>query len=390
MLKFEQKLADWLDKNRYLLFLLSISLAALLLRYMGKEVLSKDYIQCLEPWFNAIKANGGLRGIDKQVGNYGVVYQFIIALLTYIPINPLYLYKAVSVVFDFVLAIATGKLVCEMTGGKRIHFALGYSIVLLLPSVIFNSALWAQCDSMYVSMIVFSLYYLFKERYVPAFVFIGIAFSLKFQTVFMLPFMLYLYFTRRKFSILLVLIPIAIVVVTCLLCGRNPIDTFMVYFGQANTYKKMYLHFPSFWTLVTHQFSPMGAVSLIMTVGILGIGLFCVLARKKFMENRETRFYMLIWTVWTCLTFLPAMHERYAYMLEILLVVAAFMNLRLLPAAMMVQTSTVLTTSFYLFRDEAAVQDWEAYAVPLFLIAYAAFTCYMLYLGLKQKPERAS
>ena len=35
---------------------------------------------------------------------------------------------------------------------------------------------------------------------------------------------------------------------------------------------------------------------------------------------------LLIWTIWTCILFLPSMHERYSYLLDILFIIAIFLK----------------------------------------------------------------
>ena len=160
----------------------------LLVRLSGLGMVSGDYTQLALPWwFEEHQGGWRLGRTRQQVGNYNVVYQVIIALLTYLPVDPLYLYKGVSFIFDYLLAIGVGMLVRELTGKGKPAFALAYAVVLFLPTCIFNSALWAQCDSMYVSMLVFWFFFMLRKRFIPAFIFLGLAFSLKFQTIFVSP-----------------------------------------------------------------------------------------------------------------------------------------------------------------------------------------------------------
>ena len=51
---------------------------------------------------------------------------------------------------------------------------------------------------------------------------------------------------------------------------------------------------------------------MFLTVGLLGVGLYCLLHRGHFMDSRENQLHLLIWTAWTCLMFLPSMHDRSA------------------------------------------------------------------------------
>lgn len=200
MSSFERKIVRWIVRHRAAVLIAVATCLGALIRFSLRDVISKDMRMYLLPWFSQIRDNGGLRGLDVQVGNYNVAYQFIIALLTYLPLRPELLYKLVSVAFDFVLALGAGKLLYDVYGGKE-RFALAYSVTLLLPTVFLNSAAWGQCDSIYASLCVFCLdllYLNFKEpklrRAVLAFVALGFAFAMKLQTVFILPFVVYLFF----------------------------------------------------------------------------------------------------------------------------------------------------------------------------------------------------
>ena len=51
---------------------------------------------CLVPWFDEIKDMGGICALSEQVGNYNLLYQTIISLMTYIPMDDMYLYKIFS------------------------------------------------------------------------------------------------------------------------------------------------------------------------------------------------------------------------------------------------------------------------------------------------------
>lgn len=74
--------------------------------------------------------------------------------------------------------------------------------VLFLPTVVMNGAMWAQCDMMYVTFLLLCTLFFYKEKYVISFIWLGVAFSLKLQAVFLCPALLILYVVRKKFSAL--------------------------------------------------------------------------------------------------------------------------------------------------------------------------------------------
>ena len=385
MTKVERRIVDFLVKHKFPLFIAALGLLGLLVRLSGLGMVSGDYTNWLFPWFEEIKEAGGLAALDQQVGNYNVVYQVIIALLTYLPVDPLYLYKGVSFIFDYLLAIGVGMLVRELTGKGKPAFALAYAVVLFLPTCIFNSALWAQCDSMYVSMLVFWFFFMLRKRFIPAFIFLGLAFSLKFQTIFVFPFLIYHYVVRKEFSILHGLIPLAFAIVPNILCGRHPLATFAVYLGQADTYKEISMGFPNFWSIIAHKFQYLGYMAIFLAIALLGVGLYFLLHRQGFMESLENQLHVLIWTAWTCLMFLPLMHDRYGYLVEILLIVAAFVDFKLFPIALLTEFAGVICYTEFLWKDQAVLPEAVLWGAALYIPAYAFFTYRLICKLLKAK-----
>ena len=76
--------------------LLTITIAAIVLRALFIPVQSGDYVEYLHPWFLELQQNGGLSSIGRPVGNYMVSYIYILALLTHLPVPDLISIKAVS------------------------------------------------------------------------------------------------------------------------------------------------------------------------------------------------------------------------------------------------------------------------------------------------------
>lgn len=64
--------------------------------------------------------------------------------------------------------------------------------------MILNLSVWGQCDSIYVTFVIWTIYFLYKEKYRKAFIFLGIAFAFKLQAVFIMPIVFYMYFTKKN------------------------------------------------------------------------------------------------------------------------------------------------------------------------------------------------
>ena len=98
-----------------------------------------------------------------------------------------------------------GRLVYDICGTKdRAAFrkgAFAYGLSFLAMNVIFNSAAWGQSDAVYVSLIIWSLVWLFRDKYLKSFVLLGLAFAFKLQTVFILPFFAFYYVYKKSSSL---------------------------------------------------------------------------------------------------------------------------------------------------------------------------------------------
>ena len=119
MPKTERKILDRLIKYRYWLFLLAATALAWLARKGGMDHSSPDMNVFLVPWYEEIVENGGFRALAQGVGDYNVLYQTLICLFSYIPLggmSPMYLYKAVSIFFDFLLALVCGYVAAREKG----------------------------------------------------------------------------------------------------------------------------------------------------------------------------------------------------------------------------------------------------------------------------------
>lgn len=167
-------------------------------------------------WFNQIKENGGIFALKENIGDYNISYLFILALLTYIPVNSLISIKFFSIIFDFALAILATNLVKKYRKIEKFKEIICYAIFLFLPTVWLNSAVWAQCDAVYTSFILLSFIFLFNKKYKLSFLFLGIAFAFKLQTIFVLPIFIIVWIMRREFPLYYFLIVPIICVISCL------------------------------------------------------------------------------------------------------------------------------------------------------------------------------
>lgn len=356
MSKIERKIIQWIQQHLTELFALAITLCSLVIRISFRKFESIDSGIYLLPWWEEIRNNGGIYALESQVGDYNMLYQFLIAVMTYLPVKPLYQYKLLSGIFDYLLAATVGYVTYDLTDKSRERGLMAYVTIVMSPVVILNSSAWAQCDAIYVFFIMLSLLMLMKERCTLAFVILGIAFSFKLQTIFIIPFFIYYYFKKKNFTILnFAIIPLVMCLVSIpnLIMGRSIQDVFLNYARQTNTHADLTLNYPSFWCIFNQAVSleTLEEPAVMLTIALLGIFIYLWLTSENNMESKKM-IYSAFLIAYTCVFFLPRMHERYGYMYEILSVPIAFTNKKTIPLCVMLNVISMITYAQFLYGTE--------------------------------------
>ncbi|MBB5890582.1 glycosyltransferase 87 family protein [Kutzneria kofuensis] len=278
-------------------------------------------------WYSHIAADGGFAALkDISFANYNVTYLYLLAALSYLPVTPLIGIKVLSAAFDFLLGYFVYRLVALRYPGKWWPVLAG-AITLFLPTVVVNASMWGQADAMYAAFAVGGVYFLLCKRPWLACAFIGIAFALKLQTVFLFPLLLLLVLRRGLPWKSLLAIPLVYVVldIPALLIGTSPAQLFSVYVAQTGTFDLLTLNAPNVYQyLGTSVTSSALRITGILVTGFLVLALIVAVWWRR-VELSSTRI-VLAATVSVLLVpyFLPAMHERYFFLADALTVVAAF------------------------------------------------------------------
>lgn len=369
--KSEQRFFGFVEKHKFIIIFMIITAVSLYLRSKLLVYESNDFTYCLKEWFSILDNMGGLKALRLQIGNYNAPYITILALLTYIPVEPLISIKMVSIIFDYISAFAIfeiSRIILPDSANKKKYLLLIFAIAVFLPTVFLNSACWAQADSIYTAFVLISLLALLKKKYVKAFVFLGIAFSFKLQTIFILPLYIFMYISERKFSILNFLIIPIVDFVMCLPAisfGKSFIDCINVYVGQTAEYSRyLTMNFPNIYSLL---FGPNSADApnlidtpdqLIISIGVLfTLFIFMFIAvlvfyKKVKFDNRAIIEFGL-WSILIATFFLPEMHDRYLYMGDLIAILYLLYNKRKYYIPIAIELISLSTYAYYLFGATA-------------------------------------
>lgn len=381
----EEKMKKWIKENAIVLAWGCIAVLGVLIRTSFRDYLSADAKTYLIPWYYEIKNGGGIKSLSHQVGNYNLIYQFFIALFTYCPFNPLTIYKMFSCVFDVALAILGGIYTKNIWKNGKWKEYMTFVCIFVSPIVMFNSSLWGQCDSIYTFFCIATIYLLFKERFWMAMMALGIAFSFKLQTIFILPFIIVYYIINEKFKtkhICGTFFSIFVLALPGCVSGRSLLDVLSVYKGQVTEDSvRFFYNYPGFSSLFLNQ-RDLGeftkyvkSLSILMTIIILGCIAVWIIYSKIPMSKYNFTYLAFLMTYATVL-FLPAMHERYGYLYEIMAILIAMYDVKTIVGCLAIQLCSVITYSYYLF-------GYQYDNRILSLINFSIFIIYLIYFMYK-------
>lgn len=333
-----------------------------------------DYIDFLSKWVRFFRDNGGFAALRQPIGDYNVPYLYFLAAFSYLPLPDLYLIKALSLLFDLLLAFAGARLARRVTA-KPITYPIVFSALLLLPTVVLNGAYWGQCDTLYAALTLLALADALEEHPARSLVWLGVAFSFKLQTVFLIPLWCILWYSKRVKFKHLCLFPLSYfaTILPALLLGRPLGSILGVYFKQAGQYHdRLTLNAPSIFALI-----PYGAdvdADFLAKLGIFAAFtlVFVLLGVLFFFRRRLTDSHILTAALILAIgvpLFLPYMHDRYFILAETLSVVWAVSPYHRTPVPVCVQVAGYGGYHAYLVLRYAFPMAWGAWLLILSLVA---------------------
>lgn len=310
---------------------------ALIMRYALRNVVAGDYKMFFEPWVATLReAGGGIKGLSAEFEyvDYTTPYLTILSFISICPfLNTLLLIKMVSIFFDFVAAFAVMAIVYDRTKNMT-YGILGYGALLMVPTVLTNGAMWAQCDIIFTSFVLWSLYFMLKDKPAWSMAFYGIAFAFKLQTLFLAPLYVILWMKGKVKLKHFLFLPLMYVIgmIPSLLAGKSFWELISVYFFQANGQMDIYAlshKFPNIYQLIgTDSFLfEYADAGIWVTLGALMILMYCF-ARKQYEMNACLLLRMGMLLTMTVVFFLPHMHERYAILVDVMAIVYVFFDFR--------------------------------------------------------------
>jgi len=358
----------------YILCIALLSAAVFCARYLVLDYVTLDYRDFLSRWVEYFRVNGGFRALNQSVGNYNIPYLYFLAAFSYSDINDLYLIKLLSIFFDVLLAWGSALILTRFTQSK-IKLMFCFYLVLTLPTVFLNGALWGQCDSNYVALAVLGLYCALDDRPIPSMILAALSFGFKLQAVFILPVYAVLWM-KGKFRLWhFALFPVTyiLLVLPAVLLGRPFLDTIMLYFNQTGSIGDgLNYNSPSVYAMFQYTL-PAEYNELAAKLGIIAaafymsvILLVCYVNRAK-LTDKAVLAAALLFAIGIPFL-LPHMHDRYFFAADVLSVIAAFTAFQFAAIPLLVQFASLLGYHAYLKMQYLLLMDRGSWALIAALI----------------------
>ena len=311
-----------------LFYLAALTLIGLSIRVILRVVITDDWLMYWDPWISDIKEMGfSYLATDRY--DYTPTFIYILWVISKLPINPMTAYKGLHCILDFVAAAILGKMIYKVTGSRR-KGVLSYGLFLIVPTIWANSALWAQCDIIFMTFLLLCFYYLFADRPCRAMFFYGMAFVFKLQSLFIFPFLVILWVNKKVDLKHFLWIPALyfLSIVPAWIAGRPLMELINIYMAQgAQDVWSLSIKWPNIYQIIGNQFFLLeyASAGTWLILGILMIIMFAMAQKRYRITNEfivQMALFFAILTPW----FLPHMHERYGCVADILAIIYAMMN----------------------------------------------------------------
>jgi hypothetical protein len=308
-----------------------------------------DMALFLEPWFNHIVHYGPVAAFAHPFSNYEPAYLYLLALgsLAHSVFEPMTIIKIVSVLGTVFMTFGFADLL--KAAGAKPREAL---LLPVLPSVVFNDALFAQCDALWVGSCTFALAAMVRGRTLRSMVWCGVAIAFKAQAAFIAPVIIGAMLGRRApwWQWMVPALVFLASLVPAWLQGWPAMKLLTVYLEQAK-WDQIPGRLGNPWMFGT-IFAEQSAHSLFF-LGYLAAGIAAlVIAALAWRSARNPRQLILLSAIaGTALPFLlPKMLERYYFLGDVmtLALALAWAGREASVAVRAVQLASVLSTLTYI------------------------------------------
>ena len=318
--------------------------AGLACRYALRDQVTGDTGKDLLPWYEFARSHG-LASLGQTFTSYTPFYSYMLLAASKLHglFEPWHLIKGISFVFEFGCAVLAARLVA-LGEGRTYAPAVAFAAVWLAPTVLFNGAVWGQCDALWTFFVLLSVYLVCRDRPGSGVIAFAAAFAVKAQAIFLSPFIFGLILRRTVHWAWLLAIPVTYLVIAApaWLLGQPLSDILTVYFKQAGTFDRLSMNAANMWLFLPNRFYELGVEVGLAISAAAGLAFSIAVARVK----AQFRVEHIVVAAAICLllmpSVLPKMHDRYFYAFEVMAIVLACLKPRFAVIALAAQLNGVL------------------------------------------------
>lgn len=302
--------------------------------------------------------------------------------------NGEYLYCLLSVAGDIVLALGVYAFVKEYSGINRA--VTGFVIALFLPTVLMNTIYGGSYSCYYVPVLIWALYFLKSRKNILSFILLGASLALGVQALYILPFYVFIYVSgliRKNKTIRLYhfglsfCIPLIMFLIR-LLRGESFRDIMTVYLDRVDGVRLISYNYPGIWSLLHLSYSDSAWCIGFTVIALIAVMIFLI-RMKADVSGRHFLWCAFILT-YTCVMFLPEMHERASFLYEIMVLILAFANGFGWIAVFAFQMISLKTYNATLFHGQ---MDADFLAIVNSFVY--AFMIFLAYREMSQRPLKS-
>jgi Gpi18-like mannosyltransferase len=370
----------------------AISMVALafVLRYCCLTYETLDYQDWIRVWIDSLRQTGPWKGLGQEIWscNYNVPYLYFLAIFSQSSIYDLLLVKLLSILFDVLLAWAVMELVGLFTQSpaRRLTAFIG---VLWLPTVYLNGALWGQCDVIYATFAVLSVYLMLSGRPCWSIAAIAVSVSFKLQAIFLLPaYFLFLIAKRVKLWQLLIF-PLTYVatILPAVLAGRSFLELLTLYYNNTSTIGDG-LNYNSSSLYALLNFDGMstqaaGRIGIVLAFFLCAGVYVWLLIRRDDIDDRALLGVCVLFCIGVPFL-LPHMHDRYFFMADVLTFALAVIAPAMSLTPVLVSFGSLLGYHAYLKMRYLLPMRYGSLAMVTALVLTTGYVAHCLNTGKKQ------
>ena len=206
---------------------------------------------------------------------------------------------------------------------------------------------------------------------------LGCSFAFKLQGILLVP--LFVFFClRKKFSFSKFLITAFTFWLSGIIAyvhGRGLLDGFSVYLFQVGEYKRIWMNAPSIWFFFEENYEQYHFIALCLTLVTLSVVLLILFKGNISITSFEQILAFALFIEWSCIIFLPSMHERYTYVMDILALMLAFTDRRFIKYALITLGTSCITYNTYLFASSSITSLSVLFYYVFFCIHFTFVFC---------------